>query len=364
MKQHKPFILTLFVFTAIEASSQNVWTELKTPSSSIIGQLVLKNGLNNQGVTNEKITTYEGVSQLTKADFRQWTIHLTSALSTSKTKFISATYKNIKIDALKDKEIFNDSKYYENFFIYRAKKADSVTFTFVKQFDASLSPSEKLSDSLEIITKLKAKFPNLDSLQITYNLKDTIKYLIANPNVYFEAEAIQFQAKKSFILLKNKFEQRVFIDYPEDNQEEDLLKAATNYSKGEKKTINIPFKGGISIELFTSDIEVNNFNRIDTTFRLSIDVSKTYRNECYYHPMPYIFDFDQSSIRTKIYTANENILLTTSDNNQFLVVYLTINATQKKDGVALQRRLSNGFLANRIDYLTLNFKRYNRQTIQ
>lgn len=364
MRQLNPLLLTLFIMTATNAASQNVWTKLETPSSDIIGQLVLKNGLNNEGVTKDKIVTYQGVSQLTKTDFREWTIKLTSALSTGRTKFITATYKNIKIDALKDKEIFNDSKYYENFFIYRAKKADSVTFTFAKQFNASLKPSEIVSDSLEIITKLKAKFPNLDSLQITYNSKDTIKYLIANPNVYFEAEAIQFQAKKSFIFLKNKFEQRVFIDYPSDNQEEDLLKAATNYSKGEKKTISIPFKGGISIELFTSDIEVKKSNGIDTSFRLSVDVSKTFRNECYYQPMPYKFDFDESSIRTKIYTVNENILLTTSDNNQFLAVYLTLNATQKKDGVALQRRLSNGFLANRIDYIILKFKRYNRQTIQ
>jgi hypothetical protein len=364
MRQLNLLFLTLIIITAKNAQSQNVWAKLETPSSDIIGQLVLKNGLNNQGVTKDKITTYEGLSQLTKTDFREWTIKLTSALSTSRTKFVTATYKNIKIDALKDKEIFNDSKYYENFFIYRAKKADSVTFTFAKQFNASLSPSELLNDSLEIITKLKAKFPNLDSLQVTYNSKDTIKFLIANPNVYFEAEAIQFQAKKSFILLKNKFQQLVFIDYPDDNKEEDILKSATNYSRGDKKTVSIPFKGGVSIELFTTDTIITNSSGIDTFFRLSIDVSKTFRNECYYQPMPYKFDFDKGSIRTKTYTVNENILLTTSDNNQFLAVFLTINATQNKDGVALQRRLSNNFLANRIDYIILKFKRYNRQNIQ
>jgi hypothetical protein len=354
--------LTIISLTSI-VKGQTVWTKLKTPASNVIGQLLVNGGLNNVGVPIGQVITYEGASELTLGSFRDWSVILTTALSSSKTKFITARYKNIKIDALKDKSIFSESKYYENYFVYRAKRADSVYFSYAKNFGGAIKPTDLLTDSLQIISKLKSNFPNLDSLQVVFNSKDSITYLIANPNVYYEIEVIQFKANNSFILKKDKFKHKEFLIYSNDNQTGDLLKAGTASKEGAKFTVNIDFKGGIAFELFTIDTILSSLNKSDTTFRLGIDVSQTYRNECYYNPMPYKFNFDKTSIRTKKYTVNDNILLTTSNDNLFLAVYLTLNGIQQQDGVLLSRRLSNSFFANRLDYIILKFKRYNRLII-
>jgi hypothetical protein len=178
-----------FVYCAYSQSLSN-WTEIKTPKSNVIGQLVQNGVLSTDPVEESLIRTEDGADIFMEETKKTFNIKLLGSFF-SKAKYSSVRISRMKIDYLADSAIFVNDKFLDNYFVYKALRADSVYIVFRKDPTLVIKPTDLLKD--EWMGSIRKVIPKFDSLSIKSQNSDSLVIGISNPKVYFRAIVIRMK---------------------------------------------------------------------------------------------------------------------------------------------------------------------------
>jgi hypothetical protein len=181
-------LITVLLITSV-SFSQN-WTKIETPQSNVIGQLIQDGVLTTDPVDESLVRTEDGADLYIKESKSFFQVKLLVS-SFSNAKFSSVRINRMKIDYLTDSAIFVNDKFLDNYFVYKALRADSVYIVFTKKPDVNITPADLLKE--EWINGIKKIIPKFDSLSIKSQKADSLVIGISNPKVYFQAVVIRMK---------------------------------------------------------------------------------------------------------------------------------------------------------------------------
>ena len=190
MKQTTILTIFLIAFNAFVHGQTNNWVTLDKPQTGIVGKLIQNSILSKDKLDSNLIQTEDGADQYRQEATRHFTINL-KVTNFDRFKYVKSSIDTMVIDYVKDAALFNNDNYLNNFFVYKALRAKSVTYYFKKTTTVKVDPKELLKDT--IVKAITKAIPAFDSLDITYKSNDTLAIKILNPKVYFQAIGIQLK---------------------------------------------------------------------------------------------------------------------------------------------------------------------------